>query len=259
MNDHIDMSLPPRQMVAPIPPAPVLPRLPRNTNLVAAESHERYLRTMAGVAGDDSAITAAVSAQRAMIRSLDALEAVRQARHPSDTPARLLDRAAEGYRQMIKANAQRHDAAREQIRNRKSGIEAEISQRLGLTVSGDSAEIRQALRSMPSEERGKAIQAAIESKDGAVLQAVFSGRQITTGVSDTQRESFRRRAEELHAPELLSLRRALVAADHLVSGAFDGLVEMDQQAAGAPRVRTEYERQATAHDEAMLALARAMS
>ncbi|WP_150298870.1 hypothetical protein [Pseudomonas profundi] len=240
------------------PKAPTLPTLARSVNLMAPESHARELKALAGDMANDPAINSALAAQAGMVRGLAALEDVRKNKHPASTASQHLNKAADAYQRLIKANAARSDQARSQIRSRRMSLEAELAQRLGLTVSGDSTEIRQALRSMTSEERGKAVQAAIESRDGAVLAAVFGGRQITTGFTDVQRDSFRRRAEQLHAPELLALRQALDKAEALVCNAFDDLTMMDEAVAGAPSVRTEFERQSAAHDDAMLALARTL-
>lgn len=248
----------PEQFPVKPAPEPVLPTLPRTVNLMGHESHAREIRAVAGQFGDDHAISAALHAQSTMVKGLAALEEVRKTRNPADTAAKHLTRASEAYNAMMRAAAAKHDSAREQIRSRLASLDTQLSQAMNLRPSPDAAEIRQALRSMSSEDRAAAVQAAIVNKDGEFLHAVFSGREVTTGLKDVQRDSFRRRAEEAFSPDLLKLRQGLQRAEALVSGAFDDLFSLQDRVSFSGEVRTEFEKRTQASDAAWLAFNRAI-
>jgi hypothetical protein len=236
---------------APLAP-PVLPTLPRTTNLMGPDSWKREIQTVAGPFAEDRAIIGALQAQRRMVESLEALEEVRKSRNPADTASGHLKRASEAYERMAAKSARNADEAIDKIAARRREVDQQVEATLGLHSSLDAAEIRSVLRGMSSGDRGKAIQAAIDSKDGAVLHAVFTGRELSTGVNDAQRKSVRRRAEEKYCPDLLKLRQGLDKAEALVKGAFDDVDALYTHVAGRAEVVSEFERQTAASDAAWL-------
>lgn len=240
------------EKIARVPPqSPKLPTLVRTTALMSPDTHASQITAESGKLGQSEyALQSALSAQRQMTEQVAALEQVRNTRSPSDTAQQHFKKAGDAYQRILRSAASRYDASRSNIQGRLAQIEGQISQALGLHDTKDATEIRQALRTMSKEDRSAAVLTAIKQKDGAVLGAVFSGREITTGIPDTQRDSFRRRAEQAHAPELLQLRVGLEKANQLVSDAFDNLVEMESQVVGAPEVKSEFERQIEASDKA---------
>ena len=231
---------------------PALPTLPRTTNLMGSDSWAREIKTVAGPFAEDRAIAGAINTQRRMVESFEALESIRKNRNPTDTAAGHLNRASKAYTSMIEAAARNHDATLNTIKGRLVEIADQVEASLGLQVSHDAAEIRKALRAMTPEARGKAIQAAIDTKDGAIMHAVFTGREITTGVNDVQRNSFRRRAEEKYSPDLLKLRQALEKSQALVKGAFSDMFAVESLVVGKAEVASEFERQTAASDDAWL-------
>ena len=253
-------SQPQHPQLTVVPPAePVLPTLPRTVNLMGSDSHEREILAAAGALGSDGAIKSALNAQKQIVQGLAALEAVRQTRNPADTASKHLSRASEAYNTLIKSAAQKHDQAREQIKSRLSALDVQLAEAMNLRPSSDATEIRQALRAMSSDDRAAAIKAAITAKDGEFLHAVFTGREVTTGLKDVLRDSFRRRAEQAFSPDLLKLRQGLERADKLVAGAFNDLYALEDRAAFSGAVKNEFERRTAASDDAWLAFNRALS
>lgn len=261
MGLRIQQPHPTPQAAMPVrpPEAPVLPTLPRTTNLMGNDSWTREIKAVAGPFAEDRALIGALQTQRRMVESFEALEAIRKNRNPADTASAHLNRASKAYSTMLEAAARNHDATLNTIKGRLVEIADQVEVSLGLQVSHDAAEIRKALRAMTPEARGKAIQAAIDSKDGAIMHAVFTGREITTGVNDVQRNSFRRRAEEKYSPDLLKLRQGLEKAEALVKGAFQDLFAVESMVSGNPEVATAFEKQTAASDEAWLNFNRAIS
>ncbi|WP_394000517.1 hypothetical protein ACF3M1_10795 [Luteimonas sp. WGS1318] len=239
-------------------PAPVvLPPLPRSISLRATDGHAAEIAREAGpLAPTEPAISSTIAAQRAMSEGLQALEQARQNRDPRKTPAEHLDAVRAAYDRLMRDAARRHDGALASIEARERTLEREISDRIGSNTSPDAAEIRQALRSMTIDERRLAIGRAIESGDQAVIAAVLSGRQMTTGVTPEEQAHYRMRAENRLAPDLAALRRGLARSRALVKSAFDDLFQLDGKIIGSPEVGEEFKRQAQAADEAWLALSR---
>lgn len=243
----------------PAPQPPKLPALIRTTALMSPETHASQIKDAAGNLGNaEPAILGALSAQRQMADAVAALERIRQTRNPADTAHNHLKKANDAYKTMLTTAANRHDMARASVQSRLAQVETQINETLGLHESRDAAEIRTALRSMSKEDRSKAVEAAIQNKDGAILAAVFNSRELVTGIPENQRNSFRRRAEEMHAPELLKLRVGLEKAGQLVSDAFDNLAEMESQVGAVGTAKSELERQVEAADNAWLAFNQAM-
>lgn len=234
------------------PEPPALPTMPRTTNLMGPDSWKREIQDVAGPFGDDRAILGALDVQRRMVEAYEALENIRKTRNPNDTASQHLARAADAYERMAMVSARNSDAALNTIKGRRNEIDLQVEKALGLHNSLDAAEIRQALRGMTQEARGAAIQAAIENKDGAVLQAVFTGREISTGVTDVQRNSFRRRAEQKHCPDLLKLRQGLDKAESLIKGAFNDVENLHSHVGAKPEVASAFAKQMAASDEAWL-------
>lgn len=234
------------------PETPALPTLPRSTNLMGSDSWKREIQTVAGPHAGDHAILGALQVQRRMVESFEALEDIRKTRNPNDTASAHLNRAAKAYERMAETAARNRDSAINTIAGRRNEIELQVEKAIGLHNSLDAAEIRSVLRGMNSEERGKAIQAAIDAKDGAVLHAVFTGRELSTGVTEVMRKSYRRRAEEKHCPDLLKLRQGLDKAEELVKGAFEDVFNLHEHVVGKAEVASEFERQTAASDAAWL-------
>jgi hypothetical protein len=244
----------------PIKPAPepVLSTLPRTVNLMGNESHAREIKAVAGQLGDDHGISAALHVQSTMVKGLAALEDVRKTRSPSDTAAKHLARASEAYTAIMRNAAAKHDTAREQIRSRLASLDTQLAQVMSLRPSPDAAEIRQALHSMNEKDRAAAVHAGITAKGGEFLHAVFTRREVTTGLGDVQRDSFRRRAEEAFSPGLLKLRQDLGRSDKLVTGAFNDLFALEDRVSFSGEVRTELKKRTQASDDGWPALNRAI-
>lgn len=244
----------------PQPPRPapvVLPPLPRSIALRATDGHAAEIAKEGGpLASSESAISSTIAAQRAMSEGLEALELARQNRDPRKTPAEHLDAVRSAYDRLMRDAARRHDGALATIAAREQSLEREIGERIGLAPTPDAPEIRQALRGMNIEERRTAIGRAIESGDQAVIAAVLTGRQMTTGVTPEEQAHYRMRAENRLAPELSALRRGLTRSRELVKSAFEDLFQLDGKIIGNPAAGEEFKRQAQAADEAWLALSR---
>lgn len=238
--------------------SPVLPTLPRTTNLMGPDSHAREFAKTYGNLSEDHVFRSALNVQRSIVEGLQRLESVRQTRNPSETAGQHLDKVGQAYNTLLRTMANRHDMARSSIRSRMEAVDLELADALGMRQSQDSSEIRQVLRGMDAKQRAAAIQQAIEDKDGAVLHAIFNGRELTTGISETQKRSFRRQAEQAYAPELCNIRHALEAADKLVTASFSDLEGLSDHAVAAPAVRSEFERQVEQYDAAWLEFNRAV-
>lgn len=231
-----------------------LPTLVRSTALMSPESHAREIKDAAGKLGEnDPAILGALINQRVLTESVAALEKIRQNRNPADTAANHMKKSADAYKKILASACAKHDSTRASINTRLAEIERKVEESLGLHVSSDASDIRSALRSMSREDRAAAVEAAIQEKDGAVLAVVLNGRELTTGITSVQRNSFRRRAEQAYAPELLQLRMGLERASKLVSDALDNIAEMEGQITGPVHVQGELTRQIEAADSAWLA------
>lgn len=258
MNEPIQIA-PQAAQPFPVPQPPKLPTLVRTTALMSPDTHAAQIKEAAGNLGSsEPAILSALSVQRQMAEAAAALERIRQTRNPADTAHNHLKKAADAYKTMLSTAANRHDMARASVKARLAQVESQIAETLGLHESRDAAEIRTALRSMSKEDRSKAVEAAIQAKDGAILAAVFNSRELVTGIPETQRNSFRRRAEELHASDLLKLRVGLEQAGKLVSDAFDNLADMENQVGAVGPAKSELERQIEAADNAWLAFNQAI-
>lgn len=243
----------------PPAPDPVLPRLPRTPALLANEAHAQAVLEAAGPRGDmEGSIRGAINAQERMAKGLEALERARQSRNPSDTASRHLQRVEEAYGKLLTQAAREHDTAKDRIGERRRQLERQIDEQIGMAASPDAGEIRQALRNMTPEQRGKAIQAAIDNRDGAVLHAVLTGRELTTGVTAAQLRSFRRRAEERYAPDLAAVRAGLDKAEGLVASAFNDLESLADKVKGSRQVVSEFERRTAESDAAWLAFGKSL-
>lgn len=244
---------------APPPPDPVLPRLPRTSALLASETHAHEVLKAAGERGDlEGSILGAINAQDRIAKGLEALERARQLRNPKDTASQHLQRVEQAFNKLLTQAAREHDVAKARIGERRRELERQIDEKIGMAPSADATEIRQALRNMSAEERGKAVQAAIDNRDGAVLHAVLTGRELTTGITAAQLRSFRRRAEERYAPDLAGVRAGLDKAEALVSQAFDDLDNLAPKVKGNAQVVSEFERRTAASDAAWLEFGRAL-
>lgn len=236
---------------------PALPALPRTTELRASERWRVEITKAAGPLGAaDSAIGAALNAQATMADGLEALEVARQTRDPRKTPAEHLARVRGAFENLLKEAARKRDAALVALSDRERALAQEVEARTSLTPSPDAVEIRQTLQRLDAKKRGELIDAAMKSGDKAVLGAIFSGREMTTGVSDVLRDSLRRRYEEQMMPGLHSLRAGIKQARALVDKSFDDLSDLDDHVLGSSQAIDEFHRQTQAADDAWFALSR---
>lgn len=191
-----------------------------------------------------------------MADGLEALEVARQTRDPRKTPAEHLTRVRGAFENLLKEAARKRDAALVALSDRERALAQEVEARTSLTPSPDAVEIRQTLQRLDAKKRGELIDAAMKSGDKAVLGAIFSGREMTTGVSDVLRDSLRRRYEEQMMPGLHSLRAGIKQARALVDKSFDDLSDLDDHVLGSSQAIDEFHRQTQAADDAWFALSR---
>lgn len=236
---------------------PALPPLPRSIELRGSERWRTEVTKLAGPLGAaDSAIATALGAQATMADGLDALEVARQTRDPRRTPAEHLLRVRKGFEGLLKEAASKRDTALLALDVREKALAQEVESRTALTPSPDAVEIRQTLQRLDAKKRGELIDAAMKAGDKAVLGAIFTGRQLTTGVADTLRDSLRRRYEERAMPGLHSLRAGISKARELVDKSFDDLNDLDDHVLGSSAAIDEFHRQTQAADDAWFALSR---
>lgn len=236
---------------------PALPPLPRPLELRASEGWRAKITEVAGPMGEaDPAIGAALAAQATMAEGLAALELARQTRHPSKTVAQHLQAVRDGYNRLLAEGARKRDAAMAALDARERELDREVATRAALTPSADVADIRQALLRMDPEARSKVLGTALANGDTAVLAAVFSGREMTTGVSDITRQSLKRRYEESKVPGLHGMRTGIQEARELAAKSFDELEGLDDKVLGSSKAIDEFQRQVQAADSAWFALSR---
>lgn len=239
------------------PRLPALPPLPRSIELRAADNWRVQVLQTAGKMGEsDPAIAAALSAQATMANGVEALELARQTRDPRKTAAQHLQDVRSGYNSLLKEGARKFDASMAALDAREDELQREVESRTALNPSADASEIRQSLQRMNDKERSKVMDAAIKSGDEAVLSAVFSGREMTTGVNEVLKRSFQRRYEESKMPGLHSLRAGLKQARELVNKSFDDLSDLDDKVLGSSQAIDEFHRQVREAETAWFALSR---
>jgi len=239
---------------------PALPPLPRSLELRAPDKWADKIKAEAGaLAESDSAIAAALAAQATMAEGLEALEAARQTRDPRKTAAQHLQDVRSGYDRLLAEGARRRDAAIAALDARERELQREVDGRTALTPSADVADIRAALLRMDPKKRSEVLHKALDTGDTDVLAAVFSGRELTTGISDVTRRSLRRRFEEQKYPGLHGLRTGIQQARELAAKSFDELEALDDRVLGSSQAIEEFNRSVQAADQAWFALNRRLS
>lgn len=239
------------------PRLPALPPLPRTIELRAADRWREQVMSTAGKLGEsDPAIAAALSAQATMANGLEALELARQTRDPRKSAAEHLQSVRNGFEGLLREAARRRDVAIAAIDAREQELQREVESRTTLTPSADASEIRQMLQRMDPEKRSSVLGTALDTEDTAILSAVFSGREMTTGISDVTRRSLLRRYEESKIPGLHSLRQGLKESRALVEKSFDDMADLDDKVLGSSQAIDEFHRQVREADSAWFALSR---
>lgn len=236
---------------------PALPPLPRALELRGSDSWAAKIKAEAGKLGEsDAAIAEALQAQAAMAEGLEALERARQTRHPSKTAAQHLQDVRAGYDRLLAEGARRRDAAMAALDARERELQREVDSRTALTPSADVADIRAALLRMDPEKRSEVLHKALDTGDTDILAAVFSGREMTTGVNDVTRRSLKRRFEEQKYPGLHGLRTGIQQARELAARSFDELLDLDDKVLGNSQAIEEFNRRVQAADAAWYELNR---
>lgn len=239
---------------------PALPPLPRPLELRASESWARQVKEVGGpLAESDGAIAAALAAQATMAEGLEALEAARQTRDPRKTAADHLRDVRSGFERLLSEGARKRDAAMAALNARERALQEEVDTRTALSPSADVADIRAALQRMAPEKRSAVLNTALETEDTAVLAAVFSGREMTTGINDVTRRSLKRRFEERKYPGIHGLRTGIEKARELAEKAFDELMSLDGAVLGSSKAIEEFNLQVQAADQAWFNLNRKLS
>ena len=89
-----------------------------------------------------------------------------------------------------------------------------------LTAKADnsiSGELRALFRGMPPDKRYEAINAAVQSKDMTVLQAVLGGHCLLSGLAPERQQFYTRQYRELTTPDLVTridvMRKALTLVE----------------------------------------------
>lgn len=232
--------------------APQLPPLKLSSSLVPSEGHAHGL-------GNDPAAKAVLELQTSAARGFAALEAVRQSRSPSVTPAQHLQHIDKAAAQLSDRLRKRVSETLERIGQRRAELQAEVTAAIvDEKAARTGGEIRQVLRSMNDEDRAQALQQALHDKDSELLAAVVDGAAIASGLTRKQQQAIAVGAAKALAPDQVRDLEALDKAEHLAKRIAVESFEARVDAAGSPQARQHFEQQAIAHDAAMLAFGEAL-
>ena len=239
---------------------------PKNTSAVKLPPIERGSYTKSGITDhwfksidetankykDDQALQRARYAHRLMTDQITALEKLRDARNPRDTPSTHLEKVAKAADSLIDQVARNFDGVRSDIAQRRKDIEQTKRARLGLTgESKQTEEIRSILRSMKPNERAQAIADAIENEDKTVISAIWDAHPISLGVKKSEIEMFKTTAIKRHASDLMGFESALSKTENLINESFSQVADLAIKAKGDPATVNEFTTMAEAHDLAV--------
>lgn len=170
----------------------------------------------------DATLTATRDVVEAWKASFEGLAQIRSTQDPAVTQAAHLQSLARHTDAALTRMSGQFDRAKAGLAIRREALEAEATERLGLTSRGQSAEseIRSALRSMSNEERQKAIGDAIQRGDGEVIHAIRNASPLVSGISAETQGMVTRRAMLAHAPDVLAKQEAIETAQKRLGDAY---------------------------------------
>ena len=200
------------------------------------------LKREAGKLSDDLTLNSALLIHDSMVNTWHALKESRGVRNPNETQAAHLHRLANSTDRAINGLAQKSQSARDSIKARLNDLSIQMDGALGMKDNGQSAELRAVLRNLSDEVRGDMIGKAIKEGDGELLSAGVRGHPLLSGLSVQKMEAYRTQALMSHAPDYLTLERALKKADALLSDTFLDMLSFSDSLT-AKNLRDEYQKE----------------
>jgi hypothetical protein len=208
--------------------------------------------TWAGDFAEDPALTSTARAEVEARRIWLSIDAIRNAKKPTDTTALHIKRVKDSAHLASKKILNLLDTADSQVKARSEWVHAEIEKRIGLKDSTpQDAEIRQVLRGMTHEQRGQALTTAIERGDKYIVAAAIRGGELLTGLPPELVSRYREKAEEKWAGELLGFRKALVHAGKSLENLMLDSLRLEEEAPGSTEVQKKLEQEAARADAAL--------
>lgn len=175
---------------------------------------DHYLRPdwAARMEAGDGVMQSLAAAHRNYREGHQNLRQAYESRDPTVTPeAHFLQTRQLGERWLSDA-AKASDRSRERAEMEIKAERAQIESDLGLVENHRAAEIRQLLRGMNPDERGKLLQEAVAARDPETIAAVTSGPAFLSGLTSEQVKALRRQYEATYAGERLARIDALTKA-----------------------------------------------
>lgn len=129
----------------------------------------------------------------------EALDRVARTRSPLDTPAAHAMKVAKMARTFqAEANSVMNRAAKTLAHGVQDAYRR-IEERVNLTPDAFAAEIRQAVRALPTQERTALVERFIHENRGPELAAILKAPLVLTGLSEAERAAYEKSLFETHA------------------------------------------------------------
>lgn len=185
-----------------------------------------------------------------MSKAVVALENLSLNRNPMQTEEAHISNVAKSAKKLLNESLMAKDELFNVYGNALVKISSEIENKGNIFVNETQAqEIRQALRQMPEKERLKALNNALESKDGQVIKAIQNSSSLLTGIEKEHAEKMYTMLESRVAPELVEQREQLTK-DFDTSMAAIKSVKSAVNEGFDPQVLNEIETAEKSHNEA---------